>query len=133
MAVLIDTDMLVDLERGVVNAEVEHAIGIEDRAISVITVSELLHGVHRVSGAQRTRRLAFVEHLLGGIRAIEITEQIARVHADIWAQLATKRRLIGAHDLWIAATALAHGMGIATGNADEFQRVPGLRVITAPN
>lgn len=133
MAVLIDTDMLVDLARGVVNPEVENAIAHEQRAISVITVSELLHGVHRASGAQRTRRRAFVEHLLGGIRAIEITEQIARVHADIWAQLAAKGQLIGAHDLWIAATALAHGMGIATGNADEFQRVPGLRVITAPN
>jgi tRNA(fMet)-specific endonuclease VapC len=133
VAVLIDTDMLVDLERGVVNPEVENAIGDEDRAISVITVSELLHGVHRASGAQRTRRRAFVEHLLGGMRAIEITEQIARVHADIWAQLAAKGQLIGAHDLWIAATALAHGMGIATGNADEFQRVPGIHVITAPN
>ena len=133
MAVLIDTDMLVDLERGVVNPEVENAIGDDDRAISVITVSELLHGVDRASGAQRTRRRAFVEHLLGGMRAVEITEQIARVHADIWAQLAAKGQLIGAHDLWIAATALAHGMGIATGNADEFQRVPGLRVITAPD
>lgn len=130
MAVLIDTDMLVDLERGVVNPEVENAIGDEDRAISVITVSELLHGVHRARGAQRTRRRAFVEHLLGGMRAIEITEQIARVHADVWAQLAATGWPIGAHDLWIAATALTHGMGIATGNADEFQRVPGLRVIT---
>ena len=81
MAVLIDTDMLVDLERGVVNPEVDSAIGDEDRAISVITVSELLHGVHRASGAQRTRRRAFVEHLLGGMRAIEITEQVARLHA----------------------------------------------------
>lgn len=133
MAVLIDTDLLVDLEHGVVNPEVENAIGDEERAISVITVSELLHGVHRASGAQRTRRHAFVEHLLGGMRALEVTEQIARVHADIWAQLAAKGQLIGAHDLWIAATALAHGMGIATGNADEFQRVPGLRVITTPN
>lgn len=133
MAVLIDTDMLVDLERGVINPEVENAIGDEDRAISVVTVSELLHGVHRAAGAQRTRRRAFVEHLLAGMRAIEITEPIARVHADIWAQLAAKGQLIGAHDLWIAATALAHGMGIATGNADEFQRVPGLRVITAAN
>lgn len=133
MAVLIDTDMLVDLERGVVNPEVENAIGDEDRAISVITVSELLHGVHRASGAQRTRRRAFVEHLLGGMRAIEITEQIARVHADVWAQLAAKGQLIGAHDLWIAATALAHGMDIATGNAHEFQRIPGLRVITTSN
>jgi tRNA(fMet)-specific endonuclease VapC len=133
VAVLIDTDMLVDLERGVANPEVEKAIGAEERAISVITVSELLHGAHRAAGAQRTRRRAFVEHLLGGMRAIEITEPIARVHADIWAQLAAKGRVIGAHDLWIAATALAHGMGIATGNADDFQRVPGLRVITALN
>lgn len=131
MAVLIDTDLLVDLERGVVNPDVENAIGEEDRAISVITVSELLHGVHRASGARRTRRRAFVEHLLGGMRAIEITEQVARVHADIWAQLGAKGELIGAHDLWIAATALAHGMGLATGNASEFERVPGLRVITA--
>ena len=133
MAVLIDTDMLVDLERGVVDPDVENAIGDDDRAISVITVSELLHGVDRASGAQRTRRRAFVEHLLGGMRAVEITEQIARVHADIWAQLAATGQFIGAHDLWIAATALAHGIGIATGNADEFQRVPGLRVITEPN
>jgi tRNA(fMet)-specific endonuclease VapC len=133
VAVLIDTDLLVDLERGVLNPEIENAIGDEDRAISVITVSELLHGVHRASGARRTRRRAFVEHLLGGVRAIEITEQIARVHADIWAQLAAKGQLIGAHDLWIAATAVAHGMGLATGNADEFQRVPALHVVTAPH
>ncbi len=129
MAVLIDTGLLVDLERGVANPEVEGAIGEEDRAISVITVSELLHGVHRASGAQRARRSAFVEHLLAGMRALEITEQIARVHADIWAQLAAKGEVIGAHDLWIAATALAHGMGLATGNTHEFNRVPGLRLI----
>lgn len=129
MAVLIDTDLLVGLERGVASPGVESAIGDEDRAISVITVSELLHGVHRAGGARRARRSAFVEHLVAGMRAIEITEQIARVHADIWAQLATKGQLIGAHDLWIAATALAHGMGVATGNQAEFMRVPGLRVI----
>jgi tRNA(fMet)-specific endonuclease VapC len=132
VAVLIDTDLLVDNERGVANPEVENAIGDEDRAISVITVSELLHGVHRASGARRTHRRAFVEHVLAGMRAIDITEQIARVHADIWAQLAANGQVIGAHDLWIAATALAHGMSVATGNASEFQRVPGLRVIAPP-
>jgi len=132
LAVLIDTDLLVDVERGVANPEVDNAIGGEDRAISVITVSELLHGVHRVSGGLRTRRRAFVEHLLAGMRAIEITEQIARIHADVWVQLAAKGQLIGAHDLWIAATALTHGMALATGNAEEFRRIPGLRVITTP-
>jgi tRNA(fMet)-specific endonuclease VapC len=131
VAVLIDTDILVDLERGIANPEVEHAIGDEDRAISVITASELLHGVHRATGAVRARRAAFVEHLLTGLRPIEITEQVARIHAELWAQLEATGRLIGAHDLWIAATALAHGMGLATGNANEFRRVPGLRVLAA--
>jgi predicted nucleic acid-binding protein len=132
MAVLIDTDMLVDFERGVANPLVESAIGDEDRAISVITVSELLHGVHLATGARRTRRSAFVEHLLAELHAIPITGRVARVHADVWAQVAGRGQLIGSHDLWIAATALAHGMGIVTGNTDEFRRIPGLRVIGAP-
>lgn len=133
MAVLIDTGLLVDSERGVANPRVDAAIGEEDRAISVITVSELLHGVHRAEGAQRARRSAFVEHLLSGMRALEITEQVARVHADIWAQLTARGEVIGAHDLWIAATALAHGMGLATGNTREFKRIPGLRLVAAPS
>ena len=132
MAVLIDTSILIDLERGIANPEVEAAIGDEDRAISVISVSELLHGVHRADEEHRTRRQAFVEHLLAGLTAIEITEPVARVHAQIWAQLSDKGELIGAHDLWIAATALAHGMGVATGNASDFGRIPGLRVLGAP-
>jgi tRNA(fMet)-specific endonuclease VapC len=132
VAVLIDTDMLVDLERGVANPAVEQAIGTENRAISVVTVSELLHGVHRAKGAQRTRRNAFVEHLLAELQAIPITEAVARVHADVWARLAARGHAIGAHDLWIAATALAHGLGIATGNGEDFERVPGLRVIPIP-
>jgi len=37
---------------------------------------------------------------------------------------------IGAHDLWIAATALAHGLGVATRNSAHFGRVAGLRVVT---
>jgi len=129
VGILIDTGLLVDLGRGVANPKVDAAIGEEDRAISVITVSELMHGEHRAEGAQRARRRAFVEHLLAGIRALAITEQVARVHADIWAQLAARGEVIGAHDLWIAATVLAHGLGLATGNAREFNCVPGLRLI----
>ncbi len=129
MAVLIDTDLLVDLERGVGSAEVDRVIGEQERAISVITVSELLHGVHRATGARRARRSAIVEHLLAGLRAIPITDPVARVHADIWAQLAEAGNVIGAHDLWIAATAIAHGLSVATHNQTDFQRVPGLRVI----
>lgn len=128
MALLIDTDLLIDGERG----EGEHLLGDEDRAISVITVSELLHGVARARGAARGRRRAFVEHVLAGLQAIPITEPVARVHADVWADLSDRGVPIGAHDLWIAATALAHGAGVATRNRSHFERVPGLRVVAAP-
>jgi predicted nucleic acid-binding protein len=129
MALLIDSDLLIDLERGVATPTVEEVLGDEERAISVITVSELLHGVLRATGERRTRRRAFVEYLLAGIEAIPITEPVARVHAEIWSDLSERGQVIGAHDLWIAATAAAHGLGVATRNTAEFQRVAGLRVV----
>jgi predicted nucleic acid-binding protein len=132
VALLIDTDLLVDRERGVGTAAAEAALGDEDRAISVVTMSELLHGVSRATGPIRARRRAFVEYLLAELQAIPITEPVARVHAEMWVELAGRGMLIGPHDLWIAATALTYGLGLATRNAHEFDRVPGLRVVATP-
>lgn len=129
MAVLIDTSVLVDRERGAGSAAFEHLLGEEERAISVITVSELLHGVHRARGATRARRHAFVEHVLAAFDALPITEQVARVHAETWARLSARGTVVGAHDLWIAASALAYGLGVVTRDASDFSRIPGLRVI----
>ena len=126
MALLIDTSLLVAFERG--DAAIE-TLGDEDAAISVVTVSELLHGVHRARGAQQTRRRAVVEAILAAFDAIPVTERVARIHAEIWARLSSRGSVIGNHDLWIAATALSHGFGVATRNARDFERVPGLRVL----
>ena len=126
--VLIDTTLLIDRERR--GDRLEELIGDQDRAISVITVSELLHGVHRAKGATRIRRQSFVENLLSAFEPIPITEPVARVHAATWAQLASRGHTVGAHDLWIAATALAHGLDLATDDDAGFARVPGLTVLT---
>jgi tRNA(fMet)-specific endonuclease VapC len=123
---------LIDRERGLEPASLERLLGDEDRAISVITVSELLHGVHRARGAARARRQAFVEHLLASFDAVPITEPVARVHAEIWARLSARGTPIGAHDLWIGATALAHGLGLATRNPRDFRRIEGLRLLPVP-
>ena len=128
MAILIDTSVLVNAERR--GDSLERAVGNEERAISVITASEMLHGVHRASDERiRARREAFVEHLISSIEPLPITTQVARVHAGIWANLERHGELIGAHDMWIAATAVSYGMDVATANADEFERVPGLTVV----
>jgi tRNA(fMet)-specific endonuclease VapC len=36
--------------------------------------------------------------------------------------------MIGAHDLWLAASCVAHGLVMVTANVREFARVPGLQV-----
>lgn len=54
---------------------------------------------------------------------------MARVHAQLWADLEARGQSLAAHDLWIAATALAHGFGVFTNDRRGFDRVGGLRVI----
>ena len=126
---LIDTSVLVDAERG--GGALGRVPERDGHSISVVTASELLHGVHRATDAsRRTQRRAFVEHVLAALETLPATVEVARVHAELWAQLEASGKLIGAHDLWIAATALAHGLHVATANAREFGRVPGLDVLT---
>ena len=130
MGVLIDASVLIDHERGRVNLE-ERIRGREEETffLSVVTASELLHGVHRAKDpVARARRAAFVEGVLGNMPLLPVEIATARMHARLWADLAEEGRVIGAHDLWLAATCLTHDLRMATGNVREFRRVPALEV-----
>lgn len=128
MGVLIDASVLIDWERRAVEIE-ERVEGREDEAffMSMITVSELLHGVHRAEDrTRRTRRSAFVESVIDAFPLLPVDLPTARLHAELWAELAAAGRMVGAHDLWIAAAAVAHDLTLVTANVREFERVPGL-------
>ena len=130
MGVLIDASILIEYERGRLDLA-PRIRGREDEAffLSVITVSELLHGVHRAPGpSARARRSVFVEGVLETFPVLPIDLPTARIHAEAWSTLAADGSMIGAHDLWLAAAALAHGLSMATANVREFERVPGLMV-----
>jgi len=131
MATLIDASVLIAAERGQLDLDAllaEHAG--EEIAIAAITASELLHGVHRAAGtAQRTRREAFVEDLLAQVPVIPFDLVAARIHSRVWAQLARRGLGVGAHDLLIAATAIATGSKVATRDERSFRRIPGLSVV----
>ncbi|MEI8342093.1 MAG: type II toxin-antitoxin system VapC family toxin [Verrucomicrobiota bacterium] len=58
------------------------------------------------------------------------TLEVSWQYGEIYRLLAAGGRLIGANDLWIAATALVHGMDVVTNNREEFGRVPGLGVLS---
>ena len=130
MAVLIDASILIEAERGRLDLEphVERHRD-EESFVSVITASELLHGVHRATSANiRAKRSAFVEGVLERFPLLSVDLACARAHAQVWAELRKAGAMIGPHDLWLAATCLAHGLTMVTANLREFERVPGLVV-----
>ncbi|MFY9823334.1 MAG: type II toxin-antitoxin system VapC family toxin [Thermoanaerobaculia bacterium] len=130
MGVLIDSTVLIAYERGRLDLSAKLAQHEDEEFfISVITASEMLHGVHRAQDSKiRTRRSALVEAVLERFPILQVDLSTARIHSRIWADLASAGLIIGPHDLWIAATAIAHGLTLVTANLREFRRVAGLTV-----
>ncbi|MDX1579867.1 MAG: PIN domain-containing protein [Gemmatimonadota bacterium] len=129
MGVLIDASVLIEHERAGLDLEAETDGRDDEFFLSVVTASELLHGVHRAEAASvRARRSAFVEAVLAGFPLLDIDVATARAHARLGAELAASDRKVGAHDLWLAASCLAHGLSLATLDRRDFARIPGLSV-----
>ncbi|HEY0576093.1 MAG TPA: PIN domain-containing protein [Pseudonocardia sp.] len=128
MAILIDTSVLVAVERGKLPRGAILEPG-EQYAISVVTAAELLHGVHRAGEARTATREAFVEGLLDGLPTLPIDMRVARSYARASATLATKGTPVDANDLWIAATALAYDLEVLALDGD-YDRIPGVRRVT---
>lgn len=63
------------------------------------------------------------------IRAqVEFDSKVADVHAEWHARLRRAGNIIGARELMIATTALAHKLTVVTHNTDEFRRIDELSV-----
>jgi len=130
VGLILDSSVLIGAERetfdlaGLLESRAEDTV-----AIAAITASELLHGVERArDAASRARRSQTIEGLLAGFITLPFGLAEARVHARLWATLAKKGRIIGAHDLLVAATAITADSDVATLNQKEFKRIPSLRL-----
>jgi predicted nucleic acid-binding protein len=130
VGLIFDTSILIGAERG--RFDMPAFLGgheTDEIGLAAITASELLHGCERaVDPEVRARRWRYVEGLLASIPVIPFGLLEARHHARVWAALAGQGTPIGAHDLLVAATALAAGWSIATLNRQDFSRVDGLRL-----
>jgi tRNA(fMet)-specific endonuclease VapC len=130
MGLIFDSSVLIYLERNLQNIQ-KIISGREEEpyGISVITVSELLQGVHRAdSEKRRLEREAFVERVIELFPVYPFDLNAVRIYAKIWANLAKKGIAIGAHDLMIGATSISLGFSVVTSDARDFERIPGLKI-----
>jgi tRNA(fMet)-specific endonuclease VapC len=132
MGVILDTSLLIALERRVFDLDT-FIQGREEEpfGISVITAAELLHGVHRADSVKkRLKREAFVEKIIESFTLYHFDMTTARLYARLWANLARQGIKVGAHDLMIAATALAYGFSVATFDIRDYGKIKELTLET---
>lgn len=98
-------------------------------AVAAVTVAELVLGVALADDDHRDARQAFIDGVVAAIPVLGYDLGVARAHARLL--LATRRqgRPRGAHDLLIAATALAASRTIVTADPRGFADLPGLDVL----
>ena len=131
MGLVFDTSIFIHAERANQKLVLSHLTDDEDVFISSITVSELLVGAHMADNKNREiKRKAFAEKVLVNFTVLPFTEEIARVHAELKAKLLKNGKLIGAHDLLIAATAISWGYSVLSFDSKDFKKVPGLQFLS---
>ena len=128
---LLDTNVLSELLKKRPEPAVVRSLNVipaEDLFTSSICVMELRRGARRHPGAERLWS-RIERELLARVRVLAFGEREAVVAGDIGAELAAEGQPVGTEDALIAATAMAHGLVVATRNAAHFSRVKTLRVI----
>lgn len=124
MKLLIDTnrlsDALAEVDEVLSTLESAETIGVPAVALGEIRAG-FLEG--RRAAAHEARLQWFLAQ--DGIATVPVDGPVARRYAEIHHELRRRGRPIPTNDLWIAATALEHGLVLYTRDA-HFDVVPGL-------
>jgi predicted nucleic acid-binding protein len=121
---LLNTDVLSEILRSVNTTVVGNAnayrVTFGHFSLSVITVMEMVKGLHKV---QRPQKIASLLALLATEETLVFDQVAAEQAGRIWGDLERTGQPIGLADPMIAAVALRHGMELVTGNTAHYQRI----------
>ena len=123
-SVLLDTNAYAAFKRGHADAVavIQHAPEI---VLNTVVLGELLGGFSAGSREQQNREELDAFLASPRVRVAAVDALTARRYASIYAALRRAATPIPTNDMWIAASALQHGLRVFTYDA-HFQHVPGL-------
>jgi len=94
---------------------------------SAVTVGEIYYGAHRVPHGPSILE-AFETRIVPNLTILPFDAECGRIFGRIKARLLKLGLPKEDSDLFIAATALRHGMTLVTGNTKHFAGIPRLKV-----
>lgn len=127
---IVDTALLIDYERGVVDRSLFDQ---DDVAIAAVTVAEFRTGIEFADTVSRAAdRTMTLEAILSTVEVLSYTADTAVQHARLIAHARRSGRPRGHHDLIIASHAVQTGrVLVSTDAAARFGDLPGVRVESA--
>lgn len=126
-SMILDTCFLIDAERELRRAEMGRALSFLEGCQKKTAITFTIAG-ELAAGRTLSRYEVWLEYI-SSHTLLEYSNEIAWQFGCIYRDLQEDGKMIGANDLWIAATALVHAMPVVTRNVDEFSRVPDLEVV----
>lgn len=128
---LLDSAVLVDIDRGAAPERVERLDEEGRHGVSIVSVTELFHGVekrYRGSGTY-TSAVGAMEAFLSRFEVFPVDPPVAKRAAEIIVDLRERgESLNDLHDIYVASTAITEELVLLTPNTDHFDRIQGLKV-----
>lgn len=124
---LLDTTFLIDAERN--GDDLDDLIADDDDvAVAAVTIAELRVGALLAKGRRKAARTAYVEDIIVTIPVLAYNLEVAEAHAELLAEVRSRGKPRGAHDLLIAATAKAFDRTIISADSTAFRDLSGVEV-----
>lgn len=95
--------------------------------ISVLTLGEIVKGIELMPLGKRRRKMErWFEEIedWASARILPVDMEVMRVWGEYYAKQLTRGRALDVMDSLLAATALAHGLTVASRNTSDFPDVP---------
>ena len=126
MEVALDTNALSDFAAGS-DALGDVLMPFRSLALPVTVLGEYRYGL--LGSKKKARLEEWLDELLSDVRVLEAASRTSSVYAQVRRQLRTAGTPIPENDVWIAATAIEHGLPLATRDG-HFRVVKGLEIVS---
>jgi tRNA(fMet)-specific endonuclease VapC len=129
MTHIIDSDVIIDFLKGEQQAvRLLAAIGRRNVSISTVSIAELVDG--NINGPDPVGQELGLRRLLAVTRVRIVNRAIGELTGQIRADLRRRKRPVGDRslDLFVAATALEHGLILVTRNLKDYDDIRGLKL-----
>jgi len=125
---ILDSTFLVDFEREARRSEIGLATRfLERHPDSPLMITFTIAG-ELAAGDSLGRHRSRWETFIRPFNLLEYNADVGWYFGEIYRELKAAGQLIGANDMWIAATARAYRVPLVTRNQEDFARIKGIKV-----